>query len=158
MKYYFAVFLILPLLFYGCKTEEVAPSPSVDEYITLLRADQYDSMKLPAFGYSDIETLLGYRDDTTTIHNFPRNPASSYSNPKCQIGVIALWTIESIRVSKTNQFPERFPSINPLVSPKKNPGKFLYNYHDEAYREVSDAYYPIGGKGSALTEPTIWYP
>jgi len=115
-----SVFLLLLMLALGaCENKERDDSgnPEVDEFISLLRAGEYESMYLPAFTWQDIPALLHYRNECEPITDFPRNPLSSFYGPECRLGVYVLWTIESIRLAA---IPERhltfgFPSLNPML-------------------------------------------
>ena len=104
----------------GCKkiTSNEPGNLSIDRYIELLRANQYDSVMIPAFTYKDIPALLSYRNETQLISNFPRNPISSYYSGKCKLGIYVLWTIESIRAVsiKSKSLILRFPSQNSVLA------------------------------------------
>jgi len=60
---------------------------SVNRYIELLKANQYDSVSIPSFTYQDIPALLTYRNETQLISNFPRNPISSFYGRDCKLGI-----------------------------------------------------------------------
>lgn len=81
-------------------------------------SETYDDFFLPDLEPIDISTLLKYRNDKTILEKFPTNPISSMIGDNITVGNIALWTIESIRISElngdTNQF-ERYPSLNPMI-------------------------------------------
>ena len=104
----------------GCKKDDAkeANNANVEKYIELLKANQYDSINLPAFTYQDIPALLKYRNETQTISNFPINGISSYYKPDCTLGMYVLWTIESIRAVAIHSeyLIMRFPSQNPILA------------------------------------------
>lgn len=139
-------FLILMLSLAGIiscnkdKTEE-NKNLDVEKYIELLKANQYDSLELPAFTYSDIPALLKYRNETQVITNFPHNMISSLWGPDCKLGVYVLWTIESIRAVaiKSKYLIGRFPSQNPILQ-KKEDWSYL-EYDSEAYEIAAQAYF-----------------
>lgn len=96
---------ILLIAFVGlisCDDNKEISNVTVDKYVELLKANQYDSINLPAFTYNDIPTLLKYRNDTQVITNFPHNGISSLYAPNCTLGMYVLWTIESIRAVSIN--------------------------------------------------------
>ena len=115
--------ILLVIIIAGCNKSdsEATINLSVDRYIELLKANQYDSLNLPAFTYQDIPTLLKYRNDTQIITNFPHNGISSLYAPNCKLGIYVLWTIESIRAMAINSeyLIMRFPSQNPILA-KRN--------------------------------------
>ena len=100
------------------KADNEISSLNVDRYIELLKANQYDSINLPAFTYKDIPALLAYRNETRVITIFPCNPISSYYAPECTLGMYVLWTIESIRAMaiQSDRLIQRFPSQNPILA------------------------------------------
>jgi hypothetical protein len=104
----------------SCKKSdsEVENKLSVERYIELLRANQYDSLNLPAFTSQDIPALLKYRNETQVITNFPHNGISSLHAPACKLGMYVLWTIESIRAVAihSEKLVMRFPSQNPVLA------------------------------------------
>ncbi len=64
------VFAVLISLIACNKNNEVS-NLAVERYVSLLKANQYDSVSLPAFTYSDIPALLKCRNETHIITNFP---------------------------------------------------------------------------------------
>jgi len=112
------IVLITFLGFMSCADNKEVSSLTVDRYIELLKANQYDSLNLPAFTCQDIPALLAYRNDTTVIRDFPCNPISSYYVPKCTLGMYVIWTIESIRsvAIQSDRLIQRFPSQSPILA------------------------------------------
>ncbi len=114
-------FIALSLLtfgFLGCQEDDKTPSnPDVETYIELLRSGQYQLTTLPDFTPDDIPALLVYRNETDEISVFPRNPISSYYMENCDLGMLVLWTIESIRAVsiQSDQVVMNFPSLNPIL-------------------------------------------
>jgi len=101
-------------------TEEIN-NPDVETYIELLKANQYDSFKLPEFSSNDIPALMKYINDNSVVNKFPHNPISSYAppSPDYRLGVLVLWTIESIRETAVdNKIFLGFPSQHPFVQTK----------------------------------------
>lgn len=82
----FKTIILLITLFgvIGCKDNKEINVITVEKYIELLKANQYESTNLPAFTYNEIPELLKYRNDTQIITNFPHNPISSLYGPECK--------------------------------------------------------------------------
>ena len=118
MKSYSLVLFCLILVLSGCK-DDATPSTDMDveSYIELLRTDQYQLETLPNFTPDDIPALLAYRNETDAISVFPRNPISSFYMEDCQLGMLVLWTIESIRAVsiQSEEVVMNFPSLNPIL-------------------------------------------
>ena len=114
-------FIALSLLtfgFLGCQEDDKTPSnPDVETYIELLKSGQYQLSTLPDFTPEDIPALLAYRNETDNIKVFPRNPISSFYMEDCQLGMLVLWTIESIRAIsiQSDEVVMNFPSLNPIL-------------------------------------------
>jgi hypothetical protein len=102
----------------SCNDNKEISNLTVDRYVELLKANQYDSINLPAFTFNDIPALLKYRNETQVITNFPHNGISSLYAPDCTLGMYVLWTIESIRAVAINSkyLIMRFPSQNPILA------------------------------------------
>jgi hypothetical protein len=124
----------------GCK-ESTIENSDVDNYVYLLMKGQYNSYTIPEFSPSDISALMTYRNDTTTIYHFPVNPISSFAMMKCKLGMVVLWTVESIRAveTKSDKMVLRFPSQNPLLALRENPGVWVFDL--EAQFIAAKAYY-----------------
>ena len=135
----------LAIALMSCNKEdiELASNPDVEEYITLLKANQYDSLVLPAFSYQHIPALLIYRNETQTITDFPHNGLSSLYGPECKLGMYVLWTIESIRAVATNSeylSPGRYPSLNPILA-LRDAEELEVVYDLESHEVAARAYY-----------------
>jgi hypothetical protein len=118
LKYIFLPILLFSLISCEKNDNNETNNLDVENYIELLKSNQYDSLYLPAFTYRDIPALLQYRNENQIITNFPRNPISSLYEPDCKLGMYVLWTIESIRaVSIESEYLIlRFPSQNPVLA------------------------------------------
>ena len=139
--------LVFILILSGCDNEEKtinfnADNPEVDAYVQLLRSNKYVTGELPAFKYTDIPGLLKYRNDTTSITNFPINPISSFARGECKVGMIVLWTIESVRARSINSkyLIGRFPSQNPILA-KRNSDAFEFVFDYTSQQIAAKAYY-----------------
>jgi hypothetical protein len=96
----------------------LSPVFKIDSLIGILKTDKYPSTLFPALQWEDIPKLLRIANEDGRISHFPRNPASSYDQNKCYLGIVALWMIESIRTceGKTLIPPhERYPSLFPRL-------------------------------------------
>ena len=126
----------------SCNDNRETGNLTVDRYVELLKANQYDSINLPAFTYSDIPALLKYRNDTQVITNFPHNNISSLYAPDCTLGMYILWTIESIRAVsiKSTYLIMRFPSQNPILALRDSPELNLV-YNETSQAAAANAYY-----------------
>lgn len=136
---------ILLIAFVGlisCDDNKEISNVTVDKYVELLKANQYDSINLPAFTYNDIPALLKYRNDTQVITNFPHNGISSLYAPNCTLGMYVLWTIESIRAVSINSkyLIMRFPSQNPILALRDSVDLMLVN-DDTSHKIAAKAYF-----------------
>ena len=123
-------------------TDEIK-NPDVETYIGLLKANQYDAIKLPEYSSNDIPALLQHINDFSVVNKFPYNLVSSYApqNPDYRLGVLVLWTIEAIRVAECNEkHIFGFPSQHPFVQTKSEPIEWIINHDDEVYDTIRQAY------------------
>lgn len=114
-------YLIIAFLLFGCEKND--KQDNAVEYMDKVESETYSDMFLPDLEPTDIATLLTYREDKTILNRFPVNPISSFIVDSVTVGIIALWTIESIRISElngdTSEF-NRFPSLNPMLRDTTN--------------------------------------
>lgn len=124
----------------SCK--ENTDNPEVYEYIDDLISGTYESYSLPEFNTADIPALLEFRNENTIITNYPHNPISSFSQPECKLGMIVLWTVESIRAveNKSEYLTGRFPSQNPVLALRDAP-ELQMVFDDQSHKEAARAYY-----------------
>ena len=131
---------------FSCKNDDDIvgiSNPDVETYIELLKTNQYESSKLPEFTSNDIPALLEYINDNSAITKFPHNPISSYSapNPDYRLGILILWTVESIRLSAfKDNLTLGFPSQHPFVKTKSEPIEWITNHEDKVYELVIQSY------------------
>lgn len=140
----FCLILILLTAAISCKNNDPKPATnlSVEQYVELLKAGQYNELTLPEFTEQDIPALLTYRNEKQLITNFPCNLISSFYGKNCPLGMYALWTIESIRaVATDNKFLiARFPSQNPILTPR-NSAELNLIYADDSQQAAAKAYF-----------------
>jgi 5-hydroxyisourate hydrolase-like protein (transthyretin family) len=102
----------------------LTPHFQIDTLINLLKTNKYkpkNRLCLPELRWEDIPKLLEVGNAQKIITRFPHNPISSYDPQVCFLGVVALWMIESIRISEGKPMispQERFPSQNPMLISK----------------------------------------
>lgn len=130
----------------GCdkKDNDEITNLDVEKYIELLKSNQFVSSKIPAFTSNDIPSLLKYRNDNQIVTTFPANTISSYAiaEPKYKLGVLVLWTVESIRISSgKNSMNGNFPSQNPFIALRNNPSEWVLDYNSQSYDIISQAYF-----------------
>ena len=150
------IVLVILIISISCHKDnvEAIKNVNVDQYIELLKSNQYDSLNLPAFTSLDVPALLKYRNETQIITNFPHNQVSSLWRSECKLGMYVLWTIESIRAVSINSeylirlraVPNleylmlRFPSPNPILALRNTTEHTLVD-SDESHRIAAKAYY-----------------
>ena len=142
MKLTFIYLTILAILPSSCDENSNTKSESVENYIQLLKSNQYQFDNLPLFTYQDIPFLLEYRNETQMITNYPRNMISSYYQPECTLGMYVLWTIESIRAVSINSgfLIKRFPSQNPILA-LRNSNELVLVSDNTSHSIAAKAYY-----------------
>jgi hypothetical protein len=92
----------------------------VKTYVKLLKSGNFDYNNsnglpdLPPFKPADIPELFKYANEVQIITKYPHNPISSYIGPDPRLGILILWTIESIRLNGDRPFG-RFPSMSPTL-------------------------------------------
>lgn len=133
-----SILVAIPVL-HGCQKQ--SDNPTVNKYISDLISGKYQSNELPEFTVADISALLEYRNETTVVTNYPHNPISSLWLPECKLGMIVLWTVESIRAVENNSeyLIGRFPSQNPVLALKDAPELELV-FDDQSHKKAARAY------------------
>ena len=121
-------YLVAVIMFLSCEKNDIMNN--ADEYMDKVISETYSDMFLPDLEPEDISSLLKYRGDKKILKKFPTNPISSLIGDSVTVGNIALWTIESIRISELNgdtSAYKRFPSLNPMILDTNNiyANKFL---------------------------------
>lgn len=155
--FYFLLFFAF-FLFLRCSDDQNGPIPldiEVGQYMDQLVAGTYTDWELPDFSPEAIPALLEYADDSTSVSVFPRNGLSSFYQPEVSLGMLALWTVESIRVrdlvASTPRGFGRFPSLNPALGLRASPVlELAISYETQlgaarAYRSWWDSRILMGG-------------
>lgn len=110
------IYLLVLIVLLSC--EKSYNQSKADDFMSKVVSDSYDEMFLPDLEPGDIDALLEYRNDKTILDKYPANPISSFIGDSITVGIIALWTIESIRITELtgdDSAFERFPSLNPMI-------------------------------------------
>lgn len=136
---------VLMLALFSCEKEAdliISGNPLVEEYIFALKSNQYDALDMPPLTYKEIPALLEYRNDTYVINKFPRNPISSHYQRECTVGMVVIWTIESIRAVSVNSSSlfMRFPSQNPVLALRNAP-QLEFALSSASHKAAAKAYY-----------------
>ncbi len=111
-----AVFVLCILFLTNCEQKD--EETLAEEYMNQVVGETYEEMYLPDLEPEDISYLLTFRNDKSILKKFPVNPISSFLLDSVTVGIIALWTVESIRISELSGDKsafERFPSLNPMI-------------------------------------------
>lgn len=91
----------------------------IDTLINLLKSNQYPLRSaFPLLLWEDIPELLAIGNDSILINKYPVSVASSSYQRDYYLGIIALWFIESIRITElknTLNPNEKFPSLTPSI-------------------------------------------
>jgi hypothetical protein len=99
--------------------ESVTTRYEIDTLISLLKSNKYPlRSEFPKLLWGDIPALLAIGNNRTSINKYPISALSSSYNKDCYLGIIALWFIESIRISelKNSLAPvDKFPSLTPSL-------------------------------------------
>ncbi len=141
----FLILLVSLISLFSCNKDETEDlnNPDIETYIELLKTNKYESSKLPEFSSNEIPALLQYINDNSVVNKFPYHSASSYAppNPEYRLGVLVLWTIESIRVAACNdKHIFGFPSQHPFVQTKSEPIEWITDHDDKIYETVRQSY------------------
>jgi len=118
----FALFITLFFVLTGCE-KTTLENMDVKTYVKLLKSGDFDFNNskglpdLPPFQSTDIPELLKYANEEQIITKYPHNPISSYIGPDPRLGVLILWTIESIKINDDRPYG-RFPTMHPTIRTK----------------------------------------
>jgi hypothetical protein len=137
-----AFFLCFAAFVLSCTREPKSGLSQVEAFIHTLKQDSYTGFDLPDLDTDDIAELLKYVDEDSRVTKFPNYLISSYvpQNPDYTVGVIVLWTIESIRVSSFKESDVLlFPSQHPFVRSRSS-DIWFENHNDQVYEMVKEAY------------------
>lgn len=130
---------VLVIILMGCEKNDNQNTATT--YMDKIKSDTYSDMFLPDLEPEDISILLLYRNEKTLLQFFPVNPISSFICDSVTVGIVALWTIESIRVSElngdTSEFT-RFPSLNPTLVDTTGISVSIFELQDSASKRYYD--------------------
>lgn len=142
----FLILIVSLIGLFSCNKDESEEiyNIEVENYIELLKTNQYESGDLPEFSFKHIPALFIYINDTNVVNKYPHGPSSYYpQNPNYRLGVLILWTIEFIRLKSSDSsklFVYRFPSQNPIIQKRNSPFEWITDHDNEAYETVRQAY------------------
>jgi hypothetical protein len=100
---------------------EMFPHYPIDSLVMLLAGNRFRPpcrSCQPQVWWNEIPQLLRLGNSTEMITGFPVNPLTSSCQERCQLGVYALWLIESARRTGPDSLvnhTSRFPSMNPKL-------------------------------------------
>lgn len=101
MKQLLITFGMFAIFQADCRKKQTDASKASQQYISLLKADQYPKYDpIPRLGRDDIPYLIRYVSDSQVIHNFPIPLVSAYAWGPQQLGMVVMYTIESIRLQR----------------------------------------------------------
>lgn len=118
---------------------------NVEQFIEDLINNRYQADYPPALSWEDIPALMEIADNTKAIDRFPRNILSRVYVGKCQVGIVAMWLIDSIRKNEGRK-PRKawYISPAPLLEDEEDrektssrSGQFIPNNTD---KKLADAY------------------
>ena len=139
-----ASIILFILVIFAIACEKNDRHDKATEYMDKIESETYSDMFLPDLEPDDISTLLKYRDEKTLLQVFPVNPISSFICDSVTVGIVALWTIESIRISElngdTSEFT-RFPSLNPALFDTTGISVNIFELQDSASKRYYDWWY-----------------
>lgn len=99
--------------------EAKVPRYEIDSLVEILRTNQFPPQRsIPQLRWEDIPKLLSIGNDPKIIDRYPVNPISSISSIDCHLGIVALWFIETIRLTEqanTDMPRVTYPSQFPLL-------------------------------------------
>lgn len=97
----------------------------IDTLINLLESNRYTlRSEIPLLAWEDIPKLLAIGNNKSLINKYPISPVSSGYAKDCFTGIVALWFIESARITGEKRSPapsDRFPSLTPTLWHKSDP-------------------------------------
>lgn len=96
----------------------------IDTLIHLLQSNRYPlRSEFPLLKWEDIPELLKIGNEITLIDKYPVNLLSSSYIKECPLGIVALWFVESARITelkRTFNPNDRFPSLTPSLYQKED--------------------------------------
>jgi hypothetical protein len=117
MKQLLFIIVVLNMSANACKKNDPYKNLSAKEYVSVLQADKYPRYNLiPKFDKSDIDYLLRYASDSQVINNYPIPAFSSAFHGPQKLGMIIMYTVESIRLQRENGV-----SVHPYVRDTTSP-------------------------------------
>jgi hypothetical protein len=120
MKQLLFIIVALNMSMKTCDKKDPHRNLSAKEYVAVLQANKYPKYDLiPKLDKTDIDYLLRYASDSQLIENYPIPAFSAaYYGPQ-KVGMIILYTVESIRLQKENGASSH-PYVRDTLTPKRS--------------------------------------
>lgn len=125
----------------------------VKRFIEELKNNNYVSDFAPKLSWEDIPALMELAGSTKMLTNFPRNILGRYYIEQCQLGIVAMWLIDSIRKNEGKKprkawYISPFPVLKSEGDEKKieeymsagHNANILVRNTDEKLRRAHDSY------------------
>ncbi|ASZ11712.1 DUF4943 domain-containing protein [Chitinophaga pendula] len=113
--------LFAAVTFNNCNHTSDKGPMTAKQYVSLLKANKYPKYDLvPALRPADIAVLIQHVNDEQVIDNYPIPAMSAAQHGPQQVGMIVLYTIESIRLERKQGASTR-PYISDTADPKRRP-------------------------------------
>ncbi|SEW52706.1 DUF4943 family protein [Chitinophaga arvensicola] len=103
MKHLLVALSVVAVSFNACQRKADDGSAAAKKYVTQLKADKYPRYDIiPKLDTSAIPVLIQYVNDSSVIQNYPIPSLSAVAYGPQQVGMIIMYTIESIRLQRVN--------------------------------------------------------
>lgn len=136
--------LLVLFLLQACDTNDANDvyDTLVEKFIWELKANQYEEFQFPPLSAGHIPELLDSGGETASTKTFPHNPFVCFMiGEETKVGVVVLWTIESLRMSYLEGKKELiYPSADPLLIRKDMHMPREVSYSRESHFNAYDAY------------------
>lgn len=102
MKFIFLLLSVISLSVGACKKNKTDNNKdSADKYVSLLVANKYPKYDIiPKLDKEDIDLLLKHANNSNVIENYPIPAFSAAAYGPQKVGMIILYTVESIRLQR----------------------------------------------------------
>ena len=109
--------------------EKMYPVVPISQVIAAIAADEWSWSFLPKINWQDVPILLKQGQDSTFIHQYPRNLRSRYRPDSIRAGLVSLWLIEALRKQELRSSEDFYslmpPSRAPVLGTRKgNPSGY----------------------------------
>lgn len=131
--------LFAAVTFNTCNNNTDKSHMTAKQYVSLLKANKYPKYDLvPALQPADIAVLMKHVNDEQVIDNYPIPAMSAAQHGPQQVGMIVLYTIESIRLQRKNGVSNR-PYVSDTADPNRRPPlKEVAPYYERWWAQYKD--------------------